>query len=46
MDTHTAPKVNGARVQPGSSGLKRSMGIWMATALVIRKRHDVATPLP
>ena len=35
MDTDTAPAVNGARVQPGSSGLKRSMGIWMATALVI-----------
>ena len=35
MDTNTAPDANGAGVRPDSSGLKRSLGIWMATALVI-----------
>lgn len=37
MDTATAQEVNGKRVQPDSSGFKRSMGIWIATALVIGK---------
>ena len=35
MDTNTAPETNGAGVRPDSSGLKRSMGLWMATALVV-----------
>ena len=35
MDTSTAPEANGAGVRRNSSGLKRSLGIWMATALVI-----------
>ena len=31
----TAPSTNDAAAHPGKPGLKRSMGLWMATALVI-----------